>query len=336
VVQLLLGAVAMQLERAGSNDDNEDSGSLMPQLISVLATCNQFSPETVHNAMAEQDASHRKLLVGALQAAPNPRLMALGASAAEQETMEKAGHLAGSAIRAASRGRDASPKPDSRQSGQSGQSSDSRSMRPPPGPLPAMDKNGLLRRSDSRLPRAEDGQRGPSGSPPIAGSRKTEIEGSPKRRTHRRQRSEGPNLSPAPGGNDLGTSILSEASTTASAEARNGDFDDSRDRGGRQRFPKDSAASSSSSNLRWSPDGGQRPPAPMELSTALGNGRAKYSFKDGGRDGEGDFDAQWRNLARSGSSEGRLTKTKENGDSLAALMDCLSSIKTDNNQPRTR
>jgi hypothetical protein len=345
VVQLLLGAVAAQLERKAKSEDDEDSGALHPQLVSVLATCNQFSPETVNHAMAEQDASQRKLLMGALQAAPNPRLMALGASAAEQETMEKAGHMAGSAVRAASRGRDASPKPESRQSRNHSsreseepvRTSSDRSMRPPPGPLPAMgdlrreDSSGLLRRSSGRLPRAEDG-RGPSGSPPVAG--RAPIEGSPKQRTHRRQRSEQSNPSPAPaaGSNDLGTSILSEASTTASAEAGRSRLDFDESPGTRQRFPKEGNGTSSSSNLRWSQDG-CRPPAPMELSTALsGNGKEKWRFKDGEGRSDGDYDAQWRNLARSGSSEGRLMKTKENTDSLAGLMDVLSQLKQD--QPR--
>jgi hypothetical protein len=338
VVQLLLGAVAMQLERAKAreekNEDGEDLDALRTQLIGVLATCNQFSPETVMAGMAEQEASHRKLLVGALQSAPNPRLVALGASAAEQESMEKA--VAGSAVRAASRGRqdgsrDASPKPGSREK--------SPRMRPPPGPLPAMGTMGeaeRLRRSDSsgKLRRSREDGRQPSGSPPIGESRKSAAaEGSPTRRTHRRVRSDSSGLSPAPGAgsNDLGTSLLSEASTTASAEAGSpakiGDFDDSR---GSQRFPRGGNASSSSSSLRWCPDG-QRPPAPMELSTALGNGKEKWRFKDG----DGDHDEQWRNLARSGSSEGRMMKSKENSDSLAALMDVLSQMK-DAPQPRTR
>jgi len=66
----------------------------------------------------------------------------------------------------------------------------------------------------------------------------------------------------------------------------------------------------------------------MGLSTALGNGKEKWSFKDG--EGEkGDMGEEWRNLARdrAGSSEGRLAKSKENSDSLAALMDCLSQMK---------
>jgi hypothetical protein len=61
----------------------------------------------------------------------------------------------------------------------------------------------------------------------------------------------------------------------------------------------------------------------MELSTAIGNGKEKWRFKDG----EGDINEQWRDLARSGSSEGRHLKSKENSDSLAALMDVLSQMK---------
>jgi hypothetical protein len=68
----------------------------------------------------------------------------------------------------------------------------------------------------------------------------------------------------------------------------------------------------------------------MQMSTALNNGRDQWRFKEG----DGDFDQQWRNMARTGSSEGRLCrgKDKENGEGLAALMDALAQVEA----PRTR
>jgi hypothetical protein len=70
----------------------------------------------------------------------------------------------------------------------------------------------------------------------------------------------------------------------------------------------------------------------MQMSTALNNGRDQWRFKED--KGDADFDQQWRNMARSTSSEGRLgkSKDKENGDGLAALMDVLSQMEA----PRTR
>lgn len=114
VVQLLLRALGTQLERVstekGPSSSMEGGDALRPQIIAVLATCNQFSSETVRYCMSEVEPSHRKLLVDALKEAPDPRLVALGATAAEQESVEGA-HVAGSAVRAASRGRGLSPKP---------------------------------------------------------------------------------------------------------------------------------------------------------------------------------------------------------------------------------
>jgi hypothetical protein len=317
VVSLLLGAVASQLERASHSstadpDSGEDHEAMRTQLISVLATCNQFSAETVHYCMGEQEPSHRKLLMGALQAAPNPKLVALGASAAEQESMAQVGHLAGSAVRAASRGRDGrefSPAPGGREMSP---------RRPPPGPNAAMEsaermrRTEGMRRSNNSLPRAQDGQSLPSASPPDhkkSRRKEREGEGSPGARRRRGQHSPGP-------GNETGTSQFSEASTTASAE-----LGQSPEVGQSRRFPLNS--SSSSSRL----GGPDRPPAPMQMSTVLSNGRDQWRFKEG----EGDIDEQWRNLARSGSAEGRFNK-KENGDSLAALMDVLSQMDA----PKTR
>mmetsp|Transcript_142793 Transcript_142793/g.259628 ORF Transcript_142793/g.259628 Transcript_142793/m.259628 type:complete len:2277 (-) Transcript_142793:264-7094(-) len=345
VVMLLLGAVAAQLERAdtssSSNDGaEEDVDGLKTQLIGVLSTCNQFSPETVHRCMAEEEPAHRKLLMAALQAAPNPRLVALGASAAEQESMERGGHVAGSAIRAASRGREPSPKPEEIQASHGvSEASPDRRRRPPPGPLPSMESTSgdrlrrteSMRRSRGSLHGADGSQRRPSGSPPMApngspdprghSQKSSVLDNSPGNRRRRRDREgEGSpsirHMGHSTSRNDLGDSMLSEASTTASAEQSPA----------QPRFPPGGA--SSSENPRWFTDGpSSRPPAPMEMSTALQNGREMWRFKEG----DGDYEEQWKSInnARSGSSEGRLMKGKEgsNADSLAALMDVLSAAR---------
>ncbi|CAE8592010.1 unnamed protein product, partial [Polarella glacialis] len=117
VVSLLLNAAGTQLERISNEKANgiEGNESVRPQLIGALATCNQFSPETVHFCMSEVDAAQRKLIFAALAEAPNPRLVALGATAAEQQAglggSSEATPAVGSAARAASRSRGASPKP---------------------------------------------------------------------------------------------------------------------------------------------------------------------------------------------------------------------------------
>lgn len=356
VVMLLLGAVAAQLERtdasSSSNDTetSEDIDGLKTQLIGVLATCNQFSQDTVTRCMAEEEPAHRKLLMAALQAAPNPRLVALGASAAEQETMDRVGHVAGSAIRAASRGREASPAPADTQL-----TSDSpdRRRRPPPGPLPAMDATGAerlrrtesMRRSRGALPGADGSGRRPSGSPPIgspglahSSSKSSVVENSPHRR-RRRDRDVSP--SPQHGdmtsagntpGNELGASLISEASTTASADNPMGSPPSPQNSRQRAGFPP-GGSSSSDDPRRWFSDNVSRPPAPMEMSTALNANRDRWRFKDG--DGDFDENSHWKNIsnARSGSSEGRLMKSKEiNADSLADLMDVLSGAR--NNKTR--
>merc|ERR1740117_2052879 len=81
VMRLLLQAVAGQLERlSGDTDIDEKVDAIRPQLIAVLGTCNQFSQETVQACLPELDQSQRKTVMSALKEAPNPRLMALGAS----------------------------------------------------------------------------------------------------------------------------------------------------------------------------------------------------------------------------------------------------------------
>jgi hypothetical protein len=92
VVQQLLLAVANQLERMdGKNGDEKDRFTIRPQLITVLSTVNQFSPETFQQAMTEVELNQRKLLLSALRDAPDPRLVALGAAAAEQAAMQQPG-----------------------------------------------------------------------------------------------------------------------------------------------------------------------------------------------------------------------------------------------------
>jgi len=110
VVMLLLDAVAGHLERLeGSVRGScvEDSDAIRPQLIAVLATCNQFSSETIRFSLGEVQVSQRKLLCAALAEAPDSRLMALGAAAAEDSSAT----VAGSAVRAASRSRSRAMSP---------------------------------------------------------------------------------------------------------------------------------------------------------------------------------------------------------------------------------
>ncbi|CAJ1426794.1 unnamed protein product [Effrenium voratum] len=99
VVLLLLQALATQLE-----NEAESNGQVRAQLVAVLATCNQFSSETVRFCLSEVEVSQRKPLLAALAEAPDSKLMALGAAAAEEEVA-----VAGSAVRAASRSRGMSP-----------------------------------------------------------------------------------------------------------------------------------------------------------------------------------------------------------------------------------
>merc|ERR1712137_1239623 len=62
---------------------------------------------TVHACLSNIEPAHRKAILAVLREAPNPKLVPLGASAADMET----DHVAGSAIRAASRSRAQSPCP---------------------------------------------------------------------------------------------------------------------------------------------------------------------------------------------------------------------------------
>lgn len=253
--------------------------------------------------------------------------------------MERGGHVAGSAVRAASRGREPSPRPEDPKESHGISDSPDRRRRPPPGPLPAVEsaagerlrRTESMRRSRGSLQCADGSQRRPSGSPPMAPSGSPDLKGhsqrspvpdsSPGNRRRRRDREgEGSpsirHMGHSASRNDLGDSMFSEASTTASAEQSPA----------QPRFPP--GGSSSSENPRWFADGASsRPPAPMEMSTALQNGREMWRFKEG----DGDYEEQWKSInnARSGSSEGRLMKGKEvtNADSLASLMDVLSAAR---------
>lgn len=147
VVLVLFGAVATQLEQLAKGDpatqgaERDLAEGLRAQLVGVLATCNQFSAETVRYCLSEVDVAQRKLLIAALGEAPDPRLMALGAAAAEQDA--ESGHAAGSASRVLSRGRGASPLG----------ADDSRGdVSVPRMPLPDVS----IRRSRARLPRPEE------------------------------------------------------------------------------------------------------------------------------------------------------------------------------------
>lgn len=144
VIALLLNALGSQLERVNEASAGE---TVRPQLIGVLATCKQFSYETIRFCLSEVETSQRKLLCAALAEAPDPQLMALGATAAEQESTTQSAYAVGSAIRAASRSRGISPlsersAPDARPASLSRHTSRSNLGKPPEAPS--------LRRADSR------------------------------------------------------------------------------------------------------------------------------------------------------------------------------------------
>lgn len=269
VVALLLSALGGQLERV-HEASKEASEAIRPQLIGVLATCKQFSNETVRFCLSEVDTSQRKLLCAALAEAPDPQLMALGATAAEQESAGRA-FAVGSAIRAASRSRGMSPlsepgeKP--RPAVLSRHTSRSNLGKPPEAPS--------LRRSDSQKTDKSD---------KTEKSEKTEEpltrEASPRSTsTRRRRRIDCSPQQPPRGPRSLTLNqggVLSEASTAASTD-----------------FPSESPrkfgssrTTASTPNLNKSLEGSPRPwpsakpPAPMSLSTALKGDSASWRFRD--------------------------------------------------------
>lgn len=345
VVLLLLCAIAAQLERIAGDkmqDDGEDAETARPQLIGVLSTCNQFSPDTVHFCMSEVDGAQRKLLFAALADAPNPRLVALGATAAEQDSGQLGGHMAGSAIRAASRNRDASPRPSPgsspgpspppRGSPQSSASpglsrKPSGSSLKPPGPLPA-----VISRHNSRnqLQREDSGglQRNGSSQKLAAGEASPGVrDSSPHSNSRRRRRSDERSPHAASNKMEAAAGGVSEASTAASTEFPSESPRQTKGFGGLSRRDGSRAnLDNSMDSAGKSPWSGARPPAPMSLSSALNSkGGDSWKFKGEGDDVES---GGRQRLQRVGSSEARLMKNKEKSgnDSLEGIMDVLSQM----------
>jgi len=324
VVMLLLGAIGTQLERlsGGGEEAQEDTDSVRPQLVGVLATVNQFSAETVQYAMNEVEPSHRKLIVAALQEAPNPRLVALGATAAEQEEVP---HVAGSAVRAASRsreGRGLSPKPST---------DDFEGSSPQRGHRGHLAASG--RHSRPQLPRAEDTQgfsRSSSmrhvgeASPGGGGIREASPRSSSRRHKRRSSEERSPQASTA-ASTDCPPNGQSSPSGSPQAPFRN-PF--GRASTGSLGVGSSMDSAGSSRSVRWCGPEGARPPAPMGLSTRLGGNDAAWRFN--GEEAGGSADSRGGGLQRVGSSEGRFMKSKEKkpNDSLNALMDVLSQMET--------
>lgn len=269
VVALLLSALGSQLERV--HEASKEAGeAIRPQLIGVLATCKQFSNETVRFCLSEVDTSQRKLLCAALAEAPDPQLMALGATAAEQESAGRA-FAVGSAIRAASRSRGMSPlsepgeKP--RPAVLSRHTSRSNLGKPPEAPS--------LQRSDSqKADKSDKAEKSEKTEEPLT------REASPRSSsTRRRRRIDCSPQQPPRGPRSLTLNqggVLSEASTAASTD-----------------FPSESPrkfgssrTTASTPNLNKSLEGSPRPwpsakpPAPMSLSTALKGDSASWRFRD--------------------------------------------------------
>jgi len=107
IVAQLLIAIGTQLDRVNNHSHAEqDLFTIRSQLIGVLTKCELFSSDTVKRCMVEVEPTYRKHLLAALQNAPNPRLVALGAAAAEQDQAQAIGHKAGgSGVRALARSR---------------------------------------------------------------------------------------------------------------------------------------------------------------------------------------------------------------------------------------
>lgn len=268
VVALLLSALGSQLERV--HEASKEAGeAIRPQLIGVLATCKQFSNETVRFCLSEVDTSQRKLLCAALAEAPDPQLMALGATAAEQESAGRA-FAVGSAIRAASRSRGMSPLSEPGEKPRpalSRHTSRSNLGKPPEAPS--------LQRSDSqKADKSDKAEKSEKTEEPLT------REASPRSSsTRRRRRIDCSPQQPPRGPRSLTLNqggVLSEASTAASTD-----------------FPSESPrkfgssrTTASTPNLNKSLEGSPRPwpsakpPAPMSLSTALKGDSASWRFRD--------------------------------------------------------
>ncbi|CAK9099233.1 unnamed protein product [Durusdinium trenchii] len=264
VVALLLTALGTQLERI--NGAREVGEAIRPQLVGVLATCKQFSNDTIRFCLSEVEASQRKLLCTALAESPDPQLMALGATAAEQESFESATSqfAVGSAVRAASRSRGMSPLSEpssssaprpavlSRHTSRSNLGNSS--GKPPEVPIRRLDSQKIEKERDKESFAREASPRSSSTR------RRRRIDCSPQ------QPPRGPRIPLNQGG-------LSEASTAST------DFpsDSPRKFGGR--------TTASTPNLNKSLEGSPRPwpakpPAPMSLSTALKGDSASWKFRD--------------------------------------------------------
>jgi len=319
IISLLLGTLGMQLEYLSKVDgtavgSEKEREQLRVQIVDILGTCNQFSPDTMRQCLAEVDAANRKVLQVALQEAPDPRLVALGASAAYQEQIEVTA-VAGSAIRAASRGRGQSPKLGERRPSIDFNSGKSPSR--PPIPIPV-----------ARVPSGQD----TSSASPIM------REGSPgrrhKRNRDRESRESATSLPLSEVSTGASTACPSQSPGTPTASPRQQRSGASAapvplapPRPGRQRSGEtgfEPGMTRSDSGSRWCNDGSRaKPPAPMELSTAMTNGRGARNL------GQAEWSfAEAEDKSRAGTSDGRLMKSKEakNGDSLSALMDVLSQI----------
>lgn len=355
VVSLLLAAVVRQmemrqLEKTGSPGGAEDADALRPQLVGVLATVNQFSPETMQHCMSEVEPAHRKLIAAALQEAPNPRLVALGATAAEQAQVQ---HVAGSAVRAASRDRRGqSPKPDDGESPTRSRnvqaSPDGRSRRVPAGlprgpeeteaspdsrsgrrgvpGLPRGPEDAPSRGSSSRHLGEASPTAGSSGGREVGGGREASPRGHGSSRRNRRVFRDEP-VDRSAEGSPASLADCGGSSPTDSPPARIG-F-------GRHASTGSIGMTSTGSNIATEPTGsrglgwsggGARPalpPAPMGLSTRLSGGDASWEFN-----GQAAGSSEGRRLHRTSSSEFVKGKEKSTNESLSSLMDVLSQMDT--------
>jgi len=317
VVSLMLSAVGSHLERTKGGRAavhgapvSQEAESLRPQLIQVLATCSQFSSDTVNFCMREVEMEHRKLLLAALQEAPKADLT-LGATAVEGPEV----HLAGSGIRAASRGR--SPKPSSSE-GETGGSGRPPKLGRAGGPAGSRQD---LREGAPQAGGASGSRRPPLASDGSGGWRGQSMESaretpSPSRRTGRSRRiiastvsAEAADLGGRGGG-------FSEASTAASPGASPRHLGQGR----HARPPRPTAAAplpggGSGTTSRFGPE---RTPDP---SASPPTDRTR---RDGSRHGSSGADARL-----GGSAGARFLKSQEQepSDSLGALANVLARME---------
>eukprot|EP00928_Gymnodinium_smaydae_P015488 TRINITY_DN1572_c0_g4_i2.p1 TRINITY_DN1572_c0_g4~~TRINITY_DN1572_c0_g4_i2.p1 ORF type:complete len:2374 (-),score=582.19 TRINITY_DN1572_c0_g4_i2:113-6397(-) len=351
VVRLLLSAVSEQLERLDSGSQQADvESNARPQLVAVLGTCNQFSEETVRRCMGEFPASQRKILHDALKEAPNPKLMALGASAAEQQELEAGRVVVGSAARAASRGREsegsnASSNARENSPARGGYSKQAAGPRQVPPGLPRGPDAGGSRPSKSPA-ESPDGRGDYQSSPaPRKGHRDRGGAGDPSP-GRRRRRGEQPEGSPVLGGNGNAAGGGSAMANGASPPLPRGDaLGASASRlaalGGSpslrklaplggpgvgaaspdlRRWPSTGSLSNDAPQ-RWGKEGGspRRPPAPVDMSSVLSASRNEGSYAPswGARQPQnnaGGEDSEWERQRRehlSGTADARLLKGKE-------------------------